>query len=53
MAGVRKYSEMMTLYLGRGRGLLGVAEPAIGKPIVLVYSPQLHVFPKNQPVKLI
>lgn len=40
MAGVRKYSDMITPYLGRGRGLLGVGKPAIGKPRVLVYSPQ-------------
>ncbi len=50
MAGVRKDYDMMTPYLGRGRGLLGVEEPVIGKPRVLVYSPQSPGLPTNQPV---
>ncbi|KAI2654682.1 Gag-Pol polyprotein [Labeo rohita] len=50
MAGVRKDSDMMTPYLGRGRGLLGVEEPVIGKPRVLIYSPLSPETPANQPV---
>lgn len=49
MAGVWKDSDMMTPYLGRGRGLLGVEEPAVGKPRVLVYSPQSHDTLPDQP----
>lgn len=42
MAGAWKDSDMTTPYLGRGRGLLGVEETAVGKPRVLAYSPQSH-----------
>lgn len=50
MAGVRKDSDMMTPYLGRGRGLLGVEEPVVGRSRVLVYSPQSHNTLPDQPI---
>lgn len=50
MAGVRKDSEFMTPYLGRGRGLFGVEIPTAGKPRALIYSPQSHNTPTNEPV---
>lgn len=50
MAGVGRDSEMVTPYLGRGRGLLGVEEHAVGNPRMLHFSPQLSETPANKPV---
>lgn len=50
MAGVRKDSDMMTPYFGRGRGLLSVEEPVISKPRTLIYSPQSPDTSSDKPV---